>query len=86
MTRYADANGNIDVRTLTCGQIADTSAPEAETLLLWVTGWYNGVAKKRAINVPRVKADIRNVIDYCRLNRALRVTQAMDVVLKDARR
>ena len=47
LAKYADANGNLDVHRLTCGHLADTSADEAEVLLAWYSGWYNGSTKKR---------------------------------------
>jgi inactivated superfamily I helicase len=51
---YADANGYIDVQKLTCGQLANTYQEDADFLGVWYSGWYNGLAKKHAINVPRV--------------------------------
>jgi hypothetical protein len=82
LSRYADANGNIDVRQLTCGHIADTSAEEAGLLLAWYSGWYNGQAKGHGINLPRVRYSIRNVIDYCRANRDKRLSAVMELMLK----
>lgn len=80
--RYADANGSIDVQTLTCGQLADTSPEEANLFLAWYSGWYNGQAKHRGINLARVRYAIRNVVDYCRGNRDKRIVQVMDLMLK----
>jgi hypothetical protein len=37
------------------------------------------------IDLPRVKEGIRNVLLYCKANRDKRVTQAMDLYLKDRR-
>lgn len=50
LSKYADANGNLDVRQLTCGHIADTSAEEASLLLAWYGGWYNASGKKRGVS------------------------------------
>lgn len=82
LARYADANGNIDVRQLTCGHLADTSAEEAQLLLAWYSGWYNGQAKGHGINLPRVRYTIRNVIDYCKANRDKRLSAVMELMLK----
>jgi len=82
LAKYADANGNLDVRQLTCGHLADTSADEADALLAWYSGWYNGSAKKRGINLPRVKYNIRSVIDYCKANREKRLSDVMELMLK----
>ena len=82
LAKYADANGNLDVRQLTCGHLADTSADEAEVLLAWYSGWYNGSTKKRVVNLPRVKYNIRSVIDYCKANREKRLSDVMELMLK----
>lgn len=82
LAKYADANGNLDVRQLTCGHLADTSSDEAEVLLAWYSGWYNGSTKKRVVNLPRVKFNVRSVIDYCKANRDKRLSDVMELMLK----
>jgi hypothetical protein len=82
LAKYADANGNLDVRQLACGHLADTSADEAELLLAWYSGWYNASAKKRGVNLPRVRYNIRSVIDYCKANREKRLSDVMELMLK----
>jgi hypothetical protein len=80
--KYADANGNLDVRQLTCGHLDDTSAEEAQLLLSWYSGWYFGSEKKRGINLPRVRYNLRTAMDYCRANRDKRLSDVMDLMLK----
>jgi hypothetical protein len=80
--RYADANGNLDVRTVTCGHLADTSPDEAQLLLAWYSGWYTGEAKRKGVNLPRVRYNSRTVMDYCRTNRDKRLSEVMDLMLK----
>ena len=82
LAKYADANGNIDVRQLTCGHLDVASADEAQLLLAWYSGWHNGLAKGRGINLARVRYNIRNVIDYCRANRDKKLTDVMERMLK----
>ena len=41
-----------------------------------------GLAKKNAVNVPRVKEGIHNAIVYCKANRDKRIIQAIDVIQK----
>lgn len=86
LSKYADANGYIDVQKLTCGQLANTYQEDADFLGVWYSGWYNGLAKKHAINVPRVKEGIHNVIVYCKANKDKRIIQAIDVILKEAQK
>ena len=80
---YADADGYIDVQKLTCAQLAGTFQEDADFLGIWYSGWYNGLAKKHALNVSRTKAGIHNVIVYCKENPARTVIQAIDVILKE---
>jgi hypothetical protein len=80
--KYADANGTLDVRQLTCGHLDDTSADEAQLLLSWYSGWYFGSEKKRGVNLPRVRYNLRTVMDYCRANRDKRLSDVMDLMLK----
>jgi HdeA/HdeB family len=82
LSRYADANGNIDVQRLTCGQLAGASAQEADLFLAWYSGWYNGLAKKRGINLAQIRYAIRNVVDYCRANRDKSIAKVMELMLR----
>jgi hypothetical protein len=82
LSTYADANGYIDVQKLTCAQLANTYQEDANFLGIWYSGWYNGLGKKHAINIPRVKQNIHNVIVYCKANKDKRIIQAIDFVLK----
>jgi hypothetical protein len=82
LARYADANGNLDVRHLTCGHLDDTSAEEAELFLAWYSGWYSGVAKSHGINLARIRYAIRNVVAYCKGDRNNRLTDVMEQMLK----
>jgi inactivated superfamily I helicase len=86
LKEYADAKGYIDVQKLTCDQLANTYQEDADFLGVWYSGWYNGLAKKHAINVPRVKRNIHEVIVYCKANRKKKVIEAIDVILKAERR
>jgi hypothetical protein len=80
LSRYADAKGNIDFQKLTCGQLANTSPQDADFLGALYIGWYNGLAKKNAINVMRIKDVIRDLVVHCRANKGQRVTQAIDFI------
>jgi hypothetical protein len=86
LSKYADANGNVDVQKLTCGQFSSTSPAEADFLGALYIGWYNGLAKKNAINLTRAKDVIHNLVVYCKANKDKRVTQAIDVIRKEERR
>jgi HdeA/HdeB family protein len=82
LSKYADDKGYIDVQKLTCAQLAGTYQEDADFLGVWYSGWYNGLAKKHAINVPRVKENIHNVIVYCKAHQGITVIKAIDIILK----
>jgi hypothetical protein len=50
---YADANGYLDVQKLTCAQLAGTWQEDADKLMVWYSGWYNGLAKKHHFHISR---------------------------------
>jgi hypothetical protein len=82
LSTYADANGNIDIQSLTCAQLALASPVDIGVLVTWYSGWYAGLAKRRGINIARVQYATRNVADYCKANSNQRLSQALDVLLK----
>jgi hypothetical protein len=84
--KYADPGGNIDIATLTCGQLTSSYQEDAEFVLLWSSGWYNGLARRTAMNMPRIKEGIRNVIAYCQANKDKRLTEAINAVMAGERR
>jgi len=82
---YADANGFIDVQTLTCAQLAGTFQEDADSLTAWYSGWYNGLAKKHYADVRKGKVVEHEVIVFCKANPDKRVIDAIAVVLKAER-
>ena len=82
LTAYADANGYINVQALTCAALAGTWQEDADRLTTWYSGWYNGLAKKSSINLPRVREGIHEVIVYCKANQGTTIIKAIDAVLK----
>ena len=66
LTNYVDANGFLDVQTLTCAQLADTYQQDADALTSWYSGWYNGLAKKQFYDPKRSKEVEHEVILYCK--------------------
>lgn len=79
---FANKDGYILVQKLTCAQLANTFQEDANFLGIWYSGWYNGLAKKNALNVPRVKEGIHQVIVYCKDNPEKTIIQAIAVILK----
>jgi hypothetical protein len=85
LTAYVDANGFLDVQTLTCAQLAGTYQPDADALTMWYSGWYNGLAKKHFLDYAKARETEHEVILYCEANPGVRIIDAMAVIFKDER-
>jgi predicted deacetylase len=85
LTAYTDANGFLNVQTLTCAQLAGTWQGDADRLTTWYSGWYNGLARKHYYHVARAKADEHEVIEYCKAHLDVRIIDAIAVIFKDER-
>jgi hypothetical protein len=86
LAKLADTSGNIDIQKLTCGQLTNVYQEDADFLLAWYSGWSNGLVKNSAINMPKLKDGIHNVIVHCKANREKLVSQAIAFVVKQDRR
>ena len=68
LTTYTDAKGYLNVRGLTCAQLANTYQEDANFLGAWYSGWWNGHLKWHSINIARAKQGLHEVIVYCKAN------------------
>jgi len=82
LKNYADAKGYINVRALTCAQLANTFQEDADFLGVWYSGWWNGHMKRHSINIKRTKEGIHEVIVYCKANPDAKVVDAVDAYVK----
>ena len=85
LSAYADANGFIDVQRLTCGQLANTYQEDANALMSWYSGWYNGLSHKHYLDYRKGRETEHLVIEYCKAHQDERIIHALAVVLKDER-
>jgi len=83
---YADADGFIDVQKLTCAQLAGTFQEDADLLSTWYSGWYNGLAKRRYINIPRSREAEHETIVYCKANPDVKVIRAIGMAFDRMRK
>src|SRR5262245_33116450 len=77
---YADKDGYLDVQALTCAQLAGTFQEDADLLTTWYSGWYNGLAKRHFINIPRSREAEHEVIVYCKANPSVKLINAMELI------
>ncbi len=85
LTAYVDKDGYLDTQKITCEQIANTFEEDAVLLGMWYSGWYNGLGKKHAINLPRIKEDIHEAIVYCKAHKNEKLMDAIEAVFKRER-
>ena len=83
---YADADGFINVQALTCAQLAGTFQEDADLMTTWYSGWYNGLAKKHYINIPRAREAEHETIVYCKANPNVTVIRAIGLVFDKMRK
>jgi hypothetical protein len=79
---YMDDKGYLNVRALTCAQLANTYQEDADFLGAWYSGWWNGHMKRHSVNVARAKQGIHEVIVYCKANPDAKVVDAVDAYVK----
>jgi hypothetical protein len=82
LTTYTDAKGYLNVRGLTCAQLANTYQEDANFLGAWYSGWWNGRMNRHSINVARAKEGLHEVIVYCKANPDRKVVDAVDAFVK----
>jgi hypothetical protein len=79
---YEDDKGYINVRALTCDQLANTFQEDANFLGAWYSGWWNGHVKRHSINIKRTQQGIHEVIVYCKAHPDMKVVDAVDAYVK----
>jgi HdeA/HdeB family len=85
LSTYADANGFIDVQTLTCGQLANTYQEDANALTSWYSGWYNGLAHKHFADFKKGRVVEHQVIEYCKAHPDEKIIHAIGKIIKEDR-
>jgi hypothetical protein len=85
LSAYADANGFIDVQTLTCAQLANTYQEDANALSSWYSGWYNGLAHKHYMDYKKGRIVEHQVIEHCKAHPDQKIIHAISVILKEDR-
>jgi len=81
LSNYADANGILDIRNLTCAHLAAASPADVELLATWYSGWYHGLAKKRGINLKQMRYVIDNIAGYCKAYPDRKLADVMELWL-----
>jgi len=86
LSAYVDANGYLDVQTLTCAQLANTYQEDANLLAAWYSGWYNGLAHKHFLDWKNIRQGEHRVIERCKNHPEEKIIQAIEVMIKEMRK
>ena len=82
LSAYVDANGFIDVQALTCAQLANTYQSDANVLMAWYSGWYNGLGHKHYMDYKKGRELEHLVIEYCKAHQDEKIIHAIAVNLQ----
>ncbi len=85
LSAYVDANGFIDVTALTCAELANTYQGDANDLMSWYSGWYNGLDHKHYMDYKKGRELEHDVIEYCKQHHDEKIIHAIAVNLHDMR-
>ncbi|RBP17689.1 HdeA/HdeB family protein [Roseiarcus fermentans] len=85
LSAYVDANGFIDVTALMCGQLANTYQEDANALMSWYSGWYNGLSHHHFLDYKKGRETEHLVIEYCKAHPDQKIIHAMGIVLHEER-
>ena len=85
LSAYIDANGFIDVTALMCGQLANTYQEDANSLMSWYSGWYNGLGHKHFLDYKKGRETEHLLIQHCKAHPDQTIIHAIAVVLKEER-
>ena len=69
---YMDDKGYLNVRALTCAQLAGTFQEDADFLGAWYSGWWNGHLKRHSVNIPRQSRGSTKSSSFAKLTRTRR--------------
>ena len=83
---YADPEGYLNVQELTCAQLAGTFQEDADLLTTWYSGWYNGLAHRHFINLPRSREAEHETIVFCKAHPEDKIIHVMELVFQKIRK
>jgi hypothetical protein len=59
------AQQTIDVAKITCDQFVMGKVADSRTVLIWLSGFYNGTRNNTLLDVSILQKNSRDVMDYC---------------------
>ena len=59
------AQQTIDVAKITCDQFVMGKVADSRTVLIWLSGFYNGTRNNPLLDVSTLQKNSRDVMDYC---------------------
>jgi acid stress chaperone HdeB len=75
------AQVTIDVSKITCKQFLIDQVAPTKSIVLWLSGYYNGLKANTVIDAGTLRANADKVSDYCRMNLDETVMKAVEATL-----
>ncbi|WP_051955807.1 HdeA/HdeB family chaperone [Beijerinckia mobilis] len=82
LSAYADAHGFLNLQSITCANLSQTRADDADYLVIWYTGFYSGATKKRFARISPTDASDHRLQSFCKDHPDIRVISALDTLFK----
>jgi len=77
----APAQVTIDVSKITCKQFLIDQVAPTKSIVLWLSGYYNGRKANTVIDVGTLRGNANKVADYCRMHLDEMVMKAVEITL-----
>ena len=77
----ASAQVTIDVGKITCNQFALYKVSDPDTIAVWLHGYYSGKRGNTVVEVEKLKANAKNLRDYCLENPDANLLDAVESLM-----
>jgi len=81
LTSGASAQVTIDVGKITCNQFALYKVSDPDTIAVWLHGYYSGKRGNTVVEVEKLKANVKELRDYCLQNPDKPLLEAVETLI-----
>ena len=75
------AQETLDIAKITCDQFLTGQVYDAQTVSIWLSGYYNGTRHNTVVDVTALKKHALDVMDYCIEHKEMKLMEAIENVL-----
>lgn len=78
----ASAQVKLDMNKITCGDLLGYDRINQEFVRSWMSGYYAASKNIDVVDMKRVRADSRKVMDYCKKHKSAPLPKAVNMVAR----